>query len=77
MAARVPHLLRRAWARLRRRAAPRSVAYPPQYPGQDAIPDRAFYRPSEHGDWLFSSRRGGRRRSCAGTASSTSTCSPP
>jgi O-methyltransferase len=56
MDARVPQLLRRVWARLHR-AAPRDVVaypYPPRYPGQDAIPDREFYRPSEHGDWLFS-----------------------
>jgi O-methyltransferase len=30
-----------------------SHPYPPRYAGQDAIPDRDFYRPSEHGDWLF------------------------
>jgi O-methyltransferase len=29
-------------------------AYPPRYPGQDSIPDLDFYRPSKHGDWLFS-----------------------
>jgi O-methyltransferase len=42
---------------LRRRAkAPEVVSYvaPLRYPGQDTIPDREFYRPSEHGDWLFS-----------------------
>ncbi len=55
MDARVPHILRRVWARLRQ--SPREVVsypVPPRYPGQDAIPDRDFYRPSEHGDWLFS-----------------------
>lgn len=47
-------LLRRVWARLKRPARAVSYPYPPRYEGQDAIPDRAFYRPSEHGDWLFS-----------------------
>jgi O-methyltransferase len=28
--------------------------FPPRYSGQGAIPDWACYRPSEHGDWLFS-----------------------
>jgi O-methyltransferase len=31
---------------------------PPTYPGQEAIPDWEFYRPSEHGDWLFSPWKG-------------------
>ena len=57
MDARVPKILRRVWSRLKGDArSPEVVShpYPPRYPGQDAIPDRAFYRPSEHGDWLFS-----------------------
>lgn len=57
MDARVPRLLRRVWSRLKRPAHARAVVsypHPPTYPGQDAIPDRDFYRPSEHGDWLFS-----------------------
>jgi O-methyltransferase len=57
MDARVPHILRRVWRRLNRGAKPREIVsypYPPRYPGQDSIPDRDFYRPSEHGDWLFS-----------------------
>ena len=31
---------------------------PPTYPGQQEISDWAFYRPSEHGDWLFSPWKG-------------------
>ncbi|MCI0702544.1 MAG: TylF/MycF family methyltransferase [Planctomycetia bacterium] len=68
MDARVPHLLRRVWTKLRGQrmvsreellsAAPQlevvAYPYPPRYPGQEAIADREFYRPSEHGDWLFS-----------------------
>jgi O-methyltransferase len=43
------------WSRLRRPSQEVvSYPYPPRYPGQDAIPDIDFYRPSEHGDWLFS-----------------------
>jgi O-methyltransferase len=58
-------LVRRVRARLQppshaalQEVAPRvelvSYPAPPRYPGQDGIPDREFYRPSEHGDWLFS-----------------------
>src|SRR5262245_44216550 len=66
MDARVPRLLRRIWSQLRGQpsrealiaSAPQreviAYPYPPRYPGQETIPDRDFYRPSEHGDWLFS-----------------------
>jgi O-methyltransferase len=54
MDARVPRLLRRVWSRLRPKPEVVSYPVPPRYEGQDAIPDREFYRPSKHGDWLFS-----------------------
>jgi O-methyltransferase len=54
MDARVSRLLRRVWSRVRPKREVVSYAHPPRYEGQDAIPDRQFYRPSEHGDWLFS-----------------------
>lgn len=54
MDARSPGLLRRVWSRLRPKPKVVSYPVPPRYEGQVAIPDREFYRPSEHGDWLFS-----------------------
>ncbi|MBX9792465.1 MAG: TylF/MycF family methyltransferase [Pirellulales bacterium] len=63
MEAHIKRLVRRVWIRHPPSAAvaaeaPRddviSYAAPPQYPGLDSIPDREFYRPSEHGDSLFS-----------------------
>ncbi|MGD9646038.1 MAG: TylF/MycF/NovP-related O-methyltransferase [Pirellulales bacterium] len=62
MEAPIKRLVRRVWSRPAPQSAedeaPRGevITYrvPPRYPGQDDIADRDFYRPSEHGDWLFS-----------------------
>jgi O-methyltransferase len=53
-AARIGSMLSRVGWRLLRRLGVVAHAYPPRYRGQESIPDLEFYRPSEHGDWLFS-----------------------